>query len=239
MRSYAHTLLSIIALSFCLLCNACNNTIKQKVEVPDTYITYDSLKAQVKQVQADTRKQYELADSTTKDSIVKVTRSYLLAVIHQSFFTRWYNTPWEFYGMTQTPQKGSIACGYFVTTILQHAGFNIPRVAWAQLPSESMMKKMQLQLKRFSNKTITEFEKYFDDKPDGLYVVGLDNHVGFVSKYKGKLQFIHSNYYQPSIGVMAEPLNGYNPLSHSKYRVLGELLDNNMVRHWIEGYKYE
>ena len=240
MRSYAHTLLSTLAISLCLLCSACNNVAKpQAAAVPDAQISYDSLRAQVKQVQAAIHKQYRSADSATQDSIIKATRVYLLDVIHQSFFARWYNTPWEFYGTTQKPQQGSIACGYFVTTIMQHAGFNIPRVAWAQLPSESMMKKLQLQLRHFPNKSIEDFEKHFASKPDGLYIVGLDSHVGFISKYKGKLQFIHSNYYQRSIGVMAEALNGYNPLSHSKYRVLGNVLDDNAVKHWIEGYKYK
>lgn len=239
MRSYTHTLLSTLAISLCLMCSACNNVAKPQAAAPDAHISYDSLRAQVKQVQADIRKQYNRADSANKDSIIKATRVYLLDVIHQSFSARWYNTPWEFYGTTQKPQQGAIACGYFVTTILQHVGFNVPRVAWAQLPSESMMKKMQLQLKRFPNKTIEEFERHFTNKPDGLYIIGLDSHVGFISKYKDKLQFTHSNYYQRSIGVMAEPLNGYNPLSHSKYRVLGEVLDDNAIEHWIEGYKYE
>lgn len=233
-------LLFAATLCLCLLCSACSHKPEQRVEQPPTpAIPYDSLKAEIKQVQLAVREKYTHADAATQDSLVKATRTYLLDVIHQSVFTRWYNTPWEFYGMTQKPQQGTIACGYFVTTVLQDAGFNVPRIKWAQLPSESMIKKLNPDLKRFSNKSIDDFEVYFNGKPDGLYIVGLDIHVGFVSKYKGKLQFIHSSYYQPSVGVLAEPLKGHNPLNDSKYRVLAEMLHPDMIQNWITGRKYE
>jgi hypothetical protein len=229
-----------LCVSYCLLCSACSNQpVALPTETPTVTIPYDSLKAEIKQVQLATRQKYNDGDAAMQDSLVKATQVYLLDVIHQSVFTRWYNTPWEFYGMTQKPQQGTIACGYFVTTVLQDAGFNVPRIKWAQLPSESMIKKLNPTLTRFSNKSIDDFEAYFTNKPDGLYIVGLDVHVGFVSKYKGKLQFIHSSYYQPSIGVLAEPLKGHNPLNDSKYRVLAEILHPDMIQHWITGQKYE
>ena len=81
--------------------------------------------------------------------------------------------------------------------------------------------------------------KYINNKGDGLYIVGLDQHVGFISKQKNELRFRHANYYQPEVGVMDEPLVGWNPLNHSKYRVIGKILDAAMVCNWIKGYEYE
>jgi hypothetical protein len=69
---------------------------------------------------------------------------------------------------------------------------------------------------------------------EGLYAVGLDNHVGFNRVTGTGALFIHSNYYQREIGVMAEPLEGPNPLADSHYRYIGKLLGDDMVRRWLE-----
>jgi hypothetical protein len=233
-------LFMVVLLLSGLLFYACaHNTQQPEMAGSACTISYDSLKVEVQQAQQAFNKQYLTANSQAKDSLIKKARAYLLKTIVNDYFAQWYNTPWNFYGNTRTPQQGTIACGYFVTTVLQDAGFNIPRTAWAQLASETMMKKMNPDLKRFSNTPMPEFEKQFEGKPDGLYIVGLDMHVGFIYKLNGQLQFVHSSYYQPSIGVMSQDLEGHNPLNDSKYRVVGEILHKEMVVNWITGKKYE
>jgi len=37
------------------------------------------------------------------------------------------------------------------------------------------------------------------------------------------------------VGVMDEPLEGNNPLAHSRYRIVGSLLDDPMMRDWVTG----
>ena len=73
---------------------------------------------------------------------------------------------------------------------------------------------------------------------DGLYLVGLDCHVGFICVKNNDITFVHSNYYQKEIGVMAERLNTKNPLRDSKYRIIGKLLGDEMIEHWITGRAY-
>lgn len=34
---------------------------------------------------------------------------------------------------------------------------------------------------------------------------------------------------------MSEPLEGNNPLAHSRYRIIGHLLGDEMTRAWIQG----
>lgn len=219
---------------------ACNYPAPGPKAIPvEPTITYDSLKHEMQLMREAVYKQYITARPSVQDSLVKATRAYLLSAITGNFFTHWYNTPWNFYGNTRVPKQGTIACGYFVTTVLQDAGFNIPRTAWAQLASETMMKKMNPDVKRYSNVSMAEFEKAFTGKPDGLYIVGLDMHVGFISKVNGQLQFIHSSYYEPAIGVMSQALQGHNPLNDSKYRVLAEILHKEMVVNWILNKRYE
>ncbi|MFN8286927.1 MAG: hypothetical protein U0V74_09260 [Chitinophagales bacterium] len=218
--------------------SACNG--KPATPAAATVISkpYDSLKAEIERARLNYLKQYNNSNAASKDSLVTEAHNYLLRTITTDIFQQWYNTPWSFYGNTKKPGSGSIACGYFVTTVLKDAGFNIPATAWAQLASESMIVKLNPAVKRFSRKSIEEFTETFKNEPDGLYIVGLDCHVGFVSKINGELQFTHSSYYQPDIGVMSENPKGHNPLNDSKYRVLGEILHRDMVVNWIKGTKY-
>jgi hypothetical protein len=195
--------------------------------------TYPELIAQVKKKQTEIKAAYLKADSTERDSIIIVAQEYLLKTITTDFFNHWYGTEWDFNGTTRTPREGKIACGYFITTVLSDAGFKIPRVYWAQQASEYYIKRMTSDIKRYSNVSIEKVMTYFQGREDGLYVVGLDSHVGFVYKRGKKLQFVHASYYNPKEGVKSENLDSKNPLSGSEYRVIGRILDKEMVRKWI------
>lgn len=196
-------------------------------------ISYDSLLTAIKQQQLILGNNYKRAlAAKSKDSIVACAQRYILTSIAH-IFNHWYGTRWSFYGQTRTPKQGSIACGYFVTTVLYDAGFKIPRVQWAQLASEVFIKKMSTDIKRFHAAPIENIEKYVAQKSDGLYIVGLDCHVGFILKYNNSIRFIHSSYYNHGMGVVAENLAGHNPLDDSKYVVTGKILDNKAIVQWL------
>lgn len=201
--------------------------------------TYDSLKDFVKELQASVKTTYQSATETQKDSIVKAAHDTLLALIIMDYFGHWYGTAWEFHGTTKTPRKGAIACGYFVTTVLEDAGFNIPRVKWACVASEVMIKGMTKKVKHIINRPVSEVETYIQQAGKGLYVVGLDNHTGFIYNDGTVIRFVHSNYYLPQEGVMAQELDSHNPLKNSKYRVIGKILDNAMIKNWILSKRME
>ena len=173
-------------------------------------------------------------NTATKDSIIYEARAFLLKDISK-YFEAWTGTQWDFNGTSKIPRQGKIACGYFVTTVLQDMGFKIPRIKWAQLASENMIKEMTTDIKRFHKAPMSDVVKYIESKGTGLYIVGLDSHVGFIYYQNQKMTFVHSNYYYPKKGVMSEPLIGRNPLNDSKYRVIGKIFDNNMIIKWIEG----
>ncbi len=174
------------------------------------------------------------ADSGKEKKIISDAQNFLMKDIN-NYFEAWYNTPWAFHGHTRIPGKGTIACGYFITTTLQDIGFKIPRIKWAQMASEDMIKRMTTDIKRFRKAPMDDIIKYIKSKGEGLYVVGLDCHVGYIYYYNNQMQFVHSNYYRPSIGVMSEALIGKNPLNDSNYRIIGKIFDENMVKKWIAG----
>lgn len=185
-------------------------------------------------------KLYNNSDSAGKNSIIINMRNYLFKKITNELFTYWYGTKWDFNGTTRTPKKGKIACGYFITNVLTDAGFNIPRVRWAQSASEVFIRRLATNnIKRFSNRPILEVERYLLKTGDGLYLVGLDCHVGFIVVKNDTIKFVHSNYYQQEIGVMSEEIDSRNPLNDSQYRIIGKLLSDEMMINWINDIAYD
>ncbi len=207
--------------------------------LPPNESTYPAILENIATKRADYQNQYNAADSTKQDSLIKSARAYLLKTVSEEVFPKWYGTPWDFNGTTRNPRQGKIACGYFVNNVITDLGFKIPRVKWSQSASEVFIKKLAPNhIKRFSNRPIEEVKRYLFNSGDGLYVVGLDIHVGFILVEAGKAKFIHSSYYQPDIGVMEEDLVPGNPLGDSDYRVIGKLFTDEMMVKWINGISY-
>ncbi len=201
---------------------------------------YETLKKTINETKQQFEDNYLRSDSTQFDSLILEARKYILSTITQDLFSYWYGTKWDFNGHTRVPQQGSIACGYFITTILSDAGFNIPVIKWAQTPSEVFIRKLSKpHVKSFSNKPISVIEEYLLKSGDGLYIVGLDCHVGFILVQNQEIRFIHANYYYPEKGVMKEKIDSYNPLNHSKYRIIGKLFSDEMIVNWITGKAYD
>ena len=222
-----------ILLLFFLLAVFSSCNAQQKPE------TYPECVSRIKSVRDSLNREYLRLDAAGKDSIIKVARQFVFRSVTKDIFTYWYGTRWEFYGQTRVPRQGTIACGYFVTAVLSDAGFNIPRVAWAQQASEFFILKMSTDIRHFSNSPVSDVISYIRSRENGLYMVGLDCHVGFVYKNNDTIQFVHANYYQPSTGVMSENLDTWNPLNASKYRVFGRILDDACMRKWLGNERIE
>lgn len=223
---------------FCFILSGCFENkaeVKGKMNLPP----YTDLISLVEKQRVAFHKKYEEADEADQIIIEEEASFYLMEKITHDFFDQWYGTEWDFNGTTRTPRKGKIACGYFITTLLSDAGFKIPRVKWAQQASEYYITRMTTEVKRFSNQTPEYMKNYFLKNADGLYVVGLDSHVGFVYKSGDEVTFTHASYYNPKIGVQTEELDGDNPFAKSAYRVVGRILNREMIRKWILGESWD
>lgn len=184
-------------------------------------------------------KRIELADkyrrSSNKSAIFNEVRQNFITAVADGIIPFWYGTDWDFYGTTQTPKEGKIACGYFVTTILRDAGVKISRVSLAQQASENIIKSLTTAkfIKRFNNAKIDNFVVDIKKQGEGLYVVGLDNHVGFILNDGSEVWFIHSSYVEPS-EVIKEKAIDSPILSGSKYRVTGRIsADDTFLLKWL------
>lgn len=141
----------------------------------------------------------------------------------------WIGTKWDFNGTTQQPKKGTIACGYFVTTVLDDFGIKLKRIYLAQQASAVLVSKLckKNSIKTFSS--IEQVESYLkNNSQHEIYIVGLDFHTGFIIRDNDKNYFLHSNYINRE-GVVKEELRNSKALSASKLYVIGSLSQNEEI----------
>src|SRR5439155_7363595 len=69
-------------------------------------------------------------------------RRVLVAALVDDLVPAWAGTPWDYYGTSTKPRQGAIACGYFVTTVLEHLGLRLPRARLAQQASEVIVRSL-------------------------------------------------------------------------------------------------
>lgn len=201
---------------------------------------YNQLKTKISTLQITLSEKYQSADSIHKDSLVLSTKTQLFDILVNEIFPCWYGTKWDYNGTTEIPKEGTIACGYFVTTTLRDLGFNLNRYKYAQMASESMILKFTTQVKRFSEVEDDVLLNYFEKFPSGIFIVGLDSHTGYIVKDKSRILFIHAVKYEELDGVVKQDLKQEDNLALlSSYKVVGEILTDEMVRKWLEGEKYE
>jgi hypothetical protein len=170
-----------------------------------------------------------------KTKIVASARQTATQFIYNNIFPSWYGTEWDFYGTTEAPGKGKIACGYFVSTVLRDTGWRVQRVKMAQQASENIILSLTTNsyVKRFRNTPINDFVKALEQSGEGLYVVGLDIHVGFIVNTGDEVFFIHSSYAEP-YKVVKEKAIDSTILASSKYRVLGKIsADDSFIIKWL------
>jgi len=166
-------------------------------------------------------------------------REVVLGAVRRDLFPAWDKTAWDFYGTTTTPGEGKIACGYYVTTVLRDAGFKIERAKLAQQPSERITTTLVPadEIWRFRKGDEKGVMDAIRDKGDGLYVVGLDDHVGFLDVVGKEVRFCHASYTHDADVRCEDPL-GAVPFE-SDYHVVGRLFSGPMIDAWLSGTTIE
>ncbi len=182
----------------------------------------------------------EAASDEEKRKVIQGAREYLFDALTEKILPAWLGTPWDYNGTTRTPGEGKIACGTLVVYALQDAGFKIPSKMSRQ-PSENIIKNLigSSDLGRFWNSAPMEkVLGWVRSKGEGIYIVGLDIHVGFILYKNDAIAFFHSSYYNPPRMVVRQDPMERSPLTDSKYRVMGKILTDGMVMKWISGQTF-
>jgi len=202
--------------------------------------SYPEVQSYVNQKQSEYKNKYIASMKRGKDLVVIEARKLLFDTMTEHTLPFWLNTSWSFNGTTRIPGKGSIACGTFVVYNLQDIGFKIPS-KMARQPSENIIKNLvgKKGIKRFSNNVpMKKVEKWILRTGEGIYIVGLDNHVGFIINRNNRVSFFHSNYYAPSLKVVNQDITEKSPLTDSRYRIVGKIFDDRMIKKWIKGKSF-
>jgi len=213
---------------------------KYYISKPPNYIINDSIhyykqKESFVELKKTFKKKYQLASKAEKQKILAETSQLLYSNLIDSLIPYWYGTPWDFNGISQKPGTGEIACGYFVFTLLRDAGMKIPRIKMSQAASEQTIKSLvpKKKIKRFSNLSLENFISKVQSMGNGLYIVGLDNHIGLLLVEEKETWFIHSTAYSPKSVIKEKALKS-PALEYSSYRVVGKLSDNNfLTKKWL------
>lgn len=181
------------------------------------------------------------SDSSARSGIDAEAAERLRTWLVDSILPTWLGTTWGYNGTTQTPGLGQIACGYFVTTCLRDVGFDLPRVRLSQQPAETIIGTFVQQSlrRRWSNAPIDQFVRDVSGMGQGVYLVGLDYHIGFLIVDTGVVAFWHASYLPPSMVIGEDALQ--SPiLRASRYRVVGRIIPNAMlIRRWLSAERFD
>ena len=198
---------------------------------------YETVKSDLALLRERTALRYAKASSIAKKAVVLAeTRGALLTAFDDQLFPAWAGTPWDFYGTTEVPRDGKIACGYFVSTLMLHAGFKVPRVKMAQQASEYIVRSLaepEETLRLHDLERAAVIDRVRARLGEGLFVVGMDYHVGFLRLTARDAQLCHAAFFEPT-AMLCEPAATSQGFS-SGYHVIGKLFADVQLRAWLEG----
>lgn len=189
-------------------------------------LNYDSLKLVATSKKKAWRNELDVCPAENREAFLVQKGNQLHAFFVDSVLPCWFGTTWDFNGYTYQPKNGLIACGYFVSTPLKHMGFNLNRFKLAQQYSHSIVKTLCSDIRDLQG--FDQVRSHLKSSKTGLYIVGLDNHVGFISVEDKGIYFIHSSYVEPT-SVVKEDIDSSVVFQYSKRYVTGSFTGNTAV----------
>ncbi len=206
---------------------------------PKTYsVLSEDLEEHRRRLSAD----YRRTTSNTERMEILAQARKLLELSLPRLMRCWLGTPWDFNGIAHEPGHGKVACGYFVSSVLQDAGF---RVEWAPLAQQASQNILGTFLPPDDMKIRVgvDYEQFLSEVlscGNGIHIVGLDSHVAFlVVTDGGEIHFIHSSGASPYC-VVDESREDARVLRRSNYRVTGNLTANSeLIRNWLLGARFK
>jgi hypothetical protein len=190
-------------------------------------------------------RRFEEARGKERAAIRRAARELVLAALGETVLPAWMGTPWGL-GPRSTAlrphQAGMVVgCSYFVTGVLQNAGLRLEsRTRFAQAPSVLMQQALSpapRDLHRFPGMDPATLERRIAALGDGVYIVGLNIHTGFLVVRGGKVRVVHASYTPPQ-EVVDEPLASSAVIHYSRgrgYVVTPLFRDDRLIDYWLGG----
>ena len=212
-------------------------TEKKKIE-PDKE-RYAVLVADLERWREILASEYAKARTTEQKAAVDHDARVILELMLPEMMRCWVGTPYDFNGTAEKPGHERIACGYFVSTVIRDAGFRVDRYKLAQQPSKTIRRTF-LPADACTLKVGEKYPGYVDwveSMGPGVYIIGLDTHVGFIVVRPDGMHFFHSTS-DRRIGVVEQRRDNAWSLKKSNWRMLGQLTaDEGVMKTWLNGEK--
>ncbi len=282
-RVFATSGLTLTALLGTLYCSntfAIESSPSESVHLTMCDGEYNQLTSCIASQRTKFKTAYESSStSEDKEKVVELASNFVIDSLIQKVLPAWYGTSYKYGSNSQKPREGHIDCGHFVTTTLHDVGFNLPNPnALAQYASLHIMQTMMkpkssgLRLRNIAQSYLNLGRTYHQPEwtaqtldadirkwGRGVYIIGLDSHIGYIVNDGNNTAFVHASYYPSnilnrrfeSIGVVSEPLDSStakslsplhsynaktgrrNPLEDSKIRVVCKLTNKKTIERWI------
>ena len=176
---------------------------------------------------------WQAASADERERVLDRASQAFSRILAERILPAWNGTPWSFAGTAAGPGTRPVACGYFVATALEHAGLRVERRRLAQQAAEHIVLSLVPadRVARFRRAPLDHFLSTVVSGGDGVYVVGLDWHVGFLVVDRGDAFFHHASR-QAGV-VVREPAILSRALATSSYRVVGKLSGRSLARSWL------
>lgn len=189
---------------------------------------------------------YEQAGTSAERGEIRAeARRALEDTIVEDLFPAWLGMPWGM-GKDSTATRPhepemKVGCSYFVTSVLISAGVELEnRFTFAQAPAIHIQRSLAPgddQLHTHFSIPATKLRDRIASLGEGLYIIGLDTHVGFVVVRAGEVRFVHASYTGARV-VTDEPLAEAKAIHNSRpkgYFVTPLFQDGRLVDMWLRG----
>jgi hypothetical protein len=184
-------------------------------------------------------------DGAARAEVRAAARAVVLAAMRDVVFPAWLGVPWGL-GPNSTPLRPhaagtEIACGYFVSSALENVGLRLgTRFTYAQAPALQAQRSLapdKEDLHRFFSIPGDALARRIAALGEGIYIIGLNNHIGFVDVRGGEVRVVHASYTGAQV-VTSEPLATAEVIDNSRaagYFVTPLFQDDRLIDRWLRG----
>lgn len=196
---------------------------------------YESIIKDIQSKRNEFQEEYSNANSNERKEIIRESKEYLLDEISKSIIPAWKGTAYNFSGNSERPNgEEGIACGHFVTNVLDDAGFNINSDYLGKKRARYIIKTFTENNEIYRGVSAKQFSNNLSEKKDGVYILGLDQHTAMIVKDNEESKICHAAYYNP-LEVTCESLNKSPALHNSTHKEIGNVLNDDAVKGWVKG----
>lgn len=218
------------------------------VEVDAGAKSFEDVVARIERRRQELYSRYRSGGPKVRSAVRDEARRYVVDALVEQIFPRWLGMPWTMAiiedglrpdARVPWEEGRGISCSFFVVSTLENAGLRLAgRRVFAgavSLPVQRSLSPRRQDLRRWHGIGPAGLKRKMLAWGDGLYLVGLNCHIGYIAVRDGDVRFVHASYTEP-YRVVDEPLAGAAAIAYSPgYVVTALFRDDRLIEHWLSG----